>query len=161
MRPPEMGRLRCETEEMQEKYQKWQEHYTFRDDHSELLFEAIQGKSLQKTFTIQKAVLGYSITHMLFRGYVRYSFGGIGADAATRPNYRPPTPAMLNAFHFFRIAKYAVAIGFIWATKWNAENFIEELKSADIYDYRVKRSRLREHMIKVSSMYQYGKTRMA
>ena len=97
---------------------------------------------------------------MSFRGYVRYSYGGIGANATSRANYRPPTQALINTYQCFRVAKYAVAIGFIRSYKWNAEWYLDELKQKGIYDYMIKRARFYHHMNKVTSMYQYGKTRM-
>ena len=47
MRPPEVGRLHCETPEAQKNWEKWNEYYSFKDDHNELINEAIQGKSAQ------------------------------------------------------------------------------------------------------------------
>ena len=97
------------TKEEKEWYKRWQEHYSFKDSHNEMVLQAINAKGRGVMIKANRVFIAYVCVHLGFRGYVRFMFGGIGNV------HHSPTQAWRKAYTGFRFGKYFALLGLVGA----------------------------------------------
>lgn len=118
-----------------ELWKKWEEVYSFPNDNLELVREALQANWMKSQTRVELTFLSYVVTHIAFRGWLRYN--------------REHKHA-IKLFKFFSRAKYAAFFlrgAFMWANSYHWYNQSIEHNTHSYMQKRVKLLNDSENML--------------